>query len=144
MRLRGRHERNGVNERFRRWVAGMGVEDDLAQLDDDEHSWWAKRQQLSGIAGSDDESTEAEPEEIPDPWDSALLFSPIRHDPRNLLGLEQGVGWAEVKTRHRELTARYHPDRFVSASAKKRDEAAEILERINEAVDELRREMAGQ
>lgn len=142
MRLRGRHERNGVNERFRRWVAGVGVEDDLAQLDDDEHSWWAKRAQLSGVAGSDDAPSEPDVEPTPDPWDSALLFSPIRHDPRNLLGLEPNATWEDVKTRHRELTARYHPDRFVSASSAERTDAAEILERINEAVDELRREMA--
>jgi hypothetical protein len=120
----------------------MGVEDDLAQLDDDEHSWWAKRQHLSGIAGSDEDVAEPQPEASVDPWDSALLFSPIRHDPRNLLGLDSDVSWEQVKTRHRELTARYHPDRFVSASAQERRDAADILERINEAVDELRREMA--
>ncbi|MCP5025359.1 MAG: J domain-containing protein [Actinomycetia bacterium] len=131
-----------MNERFRRWVAGMGVEDDLAQLDDDEHSWWAKRTQLSGIAGTDEAPPETEEEPSPDQWDSALLFSPIRHDPRNLLGLEPNTTWDDVKARHRELTARYHPDRFVSASSVERTEAAEILERINEAVDELRREMA--
>ncbi len=142
MRLRGRHERNGVNERFRRWVAGMGVQDDLAQLDDDEHSWWAKRNQLSGVAGTEEQPQPAEEGPTPDPWDPALLFSPIRHDPRNLLGLDPSATWGDVKTRHRELTARYHPDRFVSAPATERDEAAEVLELINEAVDELRRELA--
>jgi curved DNA-binding protein CbpA len=62
----------------------------------------------------------------PPPPDSLSLY-------RNLLGLRQGFTSDELKAAYHDAAAKYHPDRYASASRRDRENAESVMKQINEA-----------
>lgn len=60
-----------------------------------------------------------------------------------VLGITRSASDKEVADAYRALAEIYHPDRYGSASAKAREEAARRMSRLNEAYDVIKRARAG-
>jgi hypothetical protein len=58
---------------------------------------------------------------------------------RTLLGLPAGFTQAQLKAAYRAMAAQYHPDRYESALAKDRQKAEEMMKRINDAYNILKK-----
>jgi hypothetical protein len=57
---------------------------------------------------------------------------------RSLLGLGQPFTGEELKAAYRSSAAKYHPDRYASASRKERDNAEDLMKKVNEAYEILK------
>ena len=57
---------------------------------------------------------------------------------RNLLGLGQRFTTDELKTAYRSSAAKYHPDRYASATNQERKDAEDLMKKVNEAYDRLK------
>ena len=62
----------------------------------------------------------------------------IEH-PTTTLGVDDDADWKTIRAAHRKLLAQLHPDRFVTADERTRQEAADRLAAINIAYHELER-----
>jgi hypothetical protein len=58
---------------------------------------------------------------------------------RALLGLSPGFTQARLKAAYRAMAAQYHPDRYESAPATERKKAEEMMKKINDAYNVLRK-----
>jgi len=65
------------------------------------------------------------------PPDSLSLY-------RNLLGLGTNFTADELKTAYRNAAAIYHPDRYASASRRERENAEDLMKKVNEAYECLK------
>jgi hypothetical protein len=65
------------------------------------------------------------------PPDSLSLY-------RNLLGLGPRFTGEELKAAYRRCAAMYHPDRYVSASPGERQNAEDLMKKVNEAHERLK------
>ena len=65
------------------------------------------------------------------PPDSLSLY-------RNLLGLGPRFTGEELKAAYRNCAAMYHPDRYASASRSERQNAEDIMKKVNEAYERLK------
>jgi len=65
------------------------------------------------------------------PPDSLLLY-------RNLLGLGTRFTDEELKAAYRNAAAMYHPDRYASATRKEREDAEDLMKKVNEAYECLK------
>ncbi len=59
--------------------------------------------------------------------------------PTQVLGVAPDADWNTIRSAHRKLLAQLHPDRFVTADDRTRQEAADKLAAINVAYHELER-----
>ncbi|UDY35517.1 J domain-containing protein [Dermatobacter hominis] len=59
--------------------------------------------------------------------------------PTRVLGVEDDADWNTIRAAHRKLLAKLHPDRFVTADERTRQDAADKLAAINVAYHELER-----
>jgi hypothetical protein len=58
---------------------------------------------------------------------------------RTLLGLPSGFTRAQLKAAYRAMAARYHPDHYTSAPARERQKAEEMMKKINDAYNILKK-----
>jgi len=65
------------------------------------------------------------------PSDSLTLY-------RNLLGLEPHFTSDELKTAYHHSAAKYHPDHYASASPSERQNAEDLMKKVNEAYECLK------
>jgi len=65
------------------------------------------------------------------PPDSLSLY-------RNLLGLGPRFTAEELKTAYRNAAAMYHPDRYASATRRERENAEDLMKKVNEAYENLK------
>jgi len=65
------------------------------------------------------------------PPDSLSLY-------RNLLGLGPRFTGEELKAAYRRCAAMYHPDRYTSASPNERQNAEDLMKKVNEAYERLK------
>jgi hypothetical protein len=65
------------------------------------------------------------------PPDSLSLY-------RNLLGLGPRFTGEELKVAYRRCAAMYHPDRYASASPNERQNAEDLMKKVNEAYERLK------
>ena len=70
-------------------------------------------------------------ENIYTPPDSLSLY-------RNLLGLGPRFTDEELKAAYRNAAAMYHPDRYASASRRDRENAEDLMKKVNEAYETLK------
>ena len=59
--------------------------------------------------------------------------------PTRVLGVDDDADWNTIRSAHRKLLAKLHPDRFVTADERTRRDAADKLAAINVAYHELER-----
>jgi len=57
---------------------------------------------------------------------------------RNLLGLGPRFTSEELKTAYRNCAAMYHPDRYASSSHEERQNAEDLMKKVNEAYERLK------
>jgi hypothetical protein len=57
---------------------------------------------------------------------------------RNLLGLGQRFTSEELKAAYRNCAAMYHPDRYASSSRDERQNAEDLMKKVNEAYERLK------
>ena len=60
-------------------------------------------------------------------------------EPTTVLGVDPDADWNTIRAAHRKLLAQLHPDRYVTADDRTRDDAAERLAAVNVAYHELDR-----
>ena len=70
-------------------------------------------------------------ENISAPPDSLSLY-------RNLLGLGPRFTDDELKAAYRNAAAMYHPDRYAAASRRERENAEDLMKKVNEAYETLK------
>jgi len=143
-------------------------EDDAADLSEDEHAWWADREEVIGVPHG------AAPEPEPaaetdtntgfqDYWSAESLFeeqarpkpppagsneaSPPTIEVPGAMDLDSahlvlqvkvGVDWEDVTSAHRRLAKLYHPDRLISYSPEAQDLGQARMAEINAAHATLR------
>ena len=136
--------------------------DDSVSLADDDHAWWAGRDELQKVFVpkpriDDDVDQPAPHSEFEDKYSTESLFNwadgPEPDDPTHggqgtlldpyaILGLQPGATLDEVVNAHRSLAKRYHPDRQHGAGDAERRHADETMRRVNAAYQELRSRLA--
>jgi DnaJ-class molecular chaperone len=57
---------------------------------------------------------------------------------QRLLGLKLIFTQGELKTAYREAAEKYHPDRYISASKRDRENAETLMKQVNEAYEVLK------
>lgn len=143
-------------------------EDDLddrdADLSEDQHAWWAAREEVAGVPrGTSPPPTDAAPEpesQFADYWTAESLFDEqpkppppeARAEPPDLdvpggmdldsahlvLQIPIGVDWEQITTAHRRLAKLYHPDRLMSYSPGAQELGRDRMSEINAAHATLR------
>lgn len=136
-------------------------DDETVSLADDDHAWWAGRDELQQVfvprrrevpgaappdpVGNTGGFTEQYSTESLFNWASSTEPDDPTHggtglplDPYRVLGLEPGASLSEVVAAHRSLAKRYHPDQLVDADDADRFEAAQTMSTVNAAYQELR------
>ena len=134
-------------------------DDESVSLADDDHAWWAGREELKkafvakprSVASGDAEvhrpsafeekySTESlfNWADGPDPDDPTHGGQGSLLDPYGVLGLQPGATLEQVVSAHRALAKTYHPDRQLNASEEDRLAADQTMRRVNAAYHELR------
>jgi hypothetical protein len=79
-----------------------------------------------------------EPRPGSDPRPPGPTFD-LEDAPTRVLGVEDDADWNTIRSAHRKLLAQLHPDRFVTADDRTRQDAADKLAAINVAYHELER-----
>lgn len=142
-------------------------DDDMVSLADDDHAWWAGRDELErafepkhrvapGTVRAD--PTPTNPSGFTDKYSTESLFNwasssepddpthggtGLPLDPYRVLDLEPGATLSEVVAAHRTLAKRYHPDQMFDADDAERVAAAQKMSTINAAYHELRSRLLG-
>jgi DnaJ-domain-containing protein 1 len=132
--------------------------DENVSLADDDHAWWAGRDELKKVfvpksRSEGDLDEPARHSNFEDKYSTESLFNwadgPEPDDPTHggqgtlldpyaVLGLQPGATLDEVVNAHRSLAKRYHPDRQHGAGDDERQLADETMRRVNAAYHELR------
>ncbi|HET8929437.1 MAG TPA: J domain-containing protein [Acidimicrobiales bacterium] len=140
-------------------------DDDMVSLADDNHAWWAGRDELQRAFVPKDraapggaEPTPTNPSGFTDKYSTESLFNwasssepddpthggtGLPLDPYRVLDLEPGATLSEVVAAHRTLAKRYHPDQLFDADDAERVTAAQKMSTINAAYHELRSRLMG-
>ncbi len=135
------------------------TDDDSVSLDDEDHAWWAGRDELKKAFVAKPRSAEPGPTEVnrpsafeekysteslfnwadgPDPDDPTHGGQGSLLDPYGVLGLQPGATLEQVVGAHRALAKTYHPDRQLDATEADRLLADQTMRRVNAAYHELR------
>jgi DnaJ-domain-containing protein 1 len=148
---------------FRREDEG---EDDAADLSEDEHAWWAAREEVAGVPHGTAPEPEPEPEAgsgFSDYWSAESLFEEQarpKPPPKDQAGsahasvdvpgamdldsahlvlqVKIGVDWEDITSAHRKLAKLYHPDRLISYSPEAQELGRTRMAEINAAHATLR------
>lgn len=143
------------------------TDDEMVSLADDDHAWWAGRDELQRAFVPSDRVPPATPTAEAGPamsasfndqysteslfnWASSSEPDDPTHggtglplDPYRVLGLQPGASLSEVVAAHRSLAKRYHPDQMFDADEADRLAAAQKMSTINGAYHELRTRLMG-
>ncbi len=139
-----------------------------ADLSEDEHAWWAAREEVAGVprgVAPDDEVEEAEAHSgFADYWSAESLFDegtgpkaappPPRREQAEaeaaaaggmdldsahlVLQVPIGVSWEDITSAHRKLAKLYHPDRLIAHSPEAKELGRSRMAEINAAHATLR------
>ena len=60
-----------------------------------------------------------------------------KRDYYEVLGIQKGASYSEIKKAYRKAAMKYHPDKFSNASEKEKKEAEEKFKEVNEAYQVL-------
>jgi len=101
--------------------------DTRADTRDDTRSQRVSTENTKSRAASNNESAAG----INTPPDSLSLY-------RNLLGLGPRFTGEELKAAYRNAAAIYHPDRYASATRRERENAEDLMKKVNEAYECLK------
>jgi DnaJ-domain-containing protein 1 len=141
-------------------------DDDAADLSEDEHAWWAAREEVAGVprgtpageASIPDGPTADTASGFSDYWSADSLFDEPQAEPpptdeptgvdvpgamdldsaHLVLQVGIGVSWEEITKAHRKLAMQYHPDRLVDWSPEAQDLGRARMAEINAAHATLR------
>jgi DnaJ-domain-containing protein 1 len=141
------------------------VDDDAADLSEDEHAWWAARESVAGVPrGGPAEPAPPSSGEgetgFSDYWSNESLFEEHQAPPppssedqpagmdvpggldldaaHLVLQVRIGVTWEEITAAHRRLAKLYHPDRLVEWSPEAQELGRTRMAEINSAHATLR------
>ncbi len=145
------------------------AEDDLddrdADLSEDEHAWWAARQEVAGVPRGpqhDDDPPPPPPDaQFADYWTAESLFEEQAPPPpppaedsveadldlaggmdldsaHLVLQIEVGANWEAVTQAHRKLAKQFHPDRLYDHSPAAQELGRNRMAEINAAHATLR------
>jgi hypothetical protein len=155
----------GRRGRLFRRAEDLLVDDDDADLSEDEHAWWAARDGVAGVPRGPQAEEEAPADtgddaRFQDYWSNESLFeenqvpppppagepSPDLDVPGGLdldaahlvLQVRIGVTWEEITAAHRRLAKLYHPDRLVEWSPEAQELGRLRMAEINSAHATLR------
>ncbi len=138
-------------------------EDRDADLGEDEHAWWARREEINAVPRGDRRNVEEPPpadSTFNDYWTAESLFdeppATLRSEPAPedvpaepahgmdldaahlVLQVPIGADWDDITAAHRRLAKLYHPDRLVELSAEAQDVGRQRMAEINAAHASLR------
>jgi DnaJ-domain-containing protein 1 len=129
-----------------------GPPKESVDLSDEEHAWWAARDELeTGRVphGRKRRSTADEPTKsgFETYYSSESLFDWTgdeagmidETDPYVVLGLPTSATWDQISSAHRRLAKLHHPDRLGDATPEERESSDERIRELNIAYMELRR-----
>ena len=153
----------GKRGRLFRRAEDLLVDDDDADLSEDEHAWWAARDGVAAVPrgnNPDEAPAEAADPGFSDYWSAESLFEEqqqatpppagdhaaevdvpggIDLDAAHLvLQVRIGVTWEEITAAHRRLAKLYHPDRLVEWSSEAQELGRTRMAEINSAHATLR------
>ena len=143
------------------------LDEESADLGEDEHAWWAAREEVAGVPTGTPGPVEAPPEGAGEPqfsdyWSAESLFEhneaapppadepAATSEPAELPGsmdldaahlvlqVAVGVDWEDITKAHRRLAKLYHPDRLVEWSPEAQDLGRTRMAEINQAHATLR------
>jgi DnaJ-domain-containing protein 1 len=155
----------GRRGRLFRRAEDLLVDDDDADLSEDEHAWWAAREGVAAVprGGPSEDAPAPEGEDDPrfaDYWSTESLFDEHQQVPppppgepapeidvpggldldaaHLVLQVRIGVTWEEITAAHRRLAKLYHPDRLVEWSPEAQELGRTRMAEINSAHATLR------
>jgi DnaJ-domain-containing protein 1 len=135
-------------------------------LSDDEHAWWASRDELAHAYVPPAKKQRQEPEAekrsgFKEYFTAESLFTQGasrdpgsdggdrdgsddavrggKSNPYVVLGLPDSASWEQISTAHRRLAKLHHPDRLLDATPEKRKQSEAQMRELNIAYSELRR-----
>lgn len=141
-----------------------GVGSDRADLDGDEHAWWAQREvaevwtprerRRSEVDPSPEEERDILAEHFGDDWRTSFGFvAPTQEeldsaaaaeqqalddqDPYKVLQVDPSASWEEIVAAHRHQARAHHPDRLFGQSPEEVAAGEERIRVINAAYQEL-------
>jgi DnaJ-domain-containing protein 1 len=142
------------------------LDDEGADLSEDEHAWWAAREGVAGVPRGNPAEPESEAEPEPaspyaEYFNTETLFdgeaaaapppdpdaqAPDLDVPGGMdldsahlvLQIDIGVDWEDITKAHRSLAKQYHPDRLVSYSPEAQELGRVRMAEINAAHATLR------
>lgn len=134
---------------------GGGGDDDSVNIStDEEHAWWASRDELDSDRIPHGRTKKKPIEEEPkrntfeDYFSTESLFDWSGQDtsgvldetdPYVVLGLPPSATWEEISASHRRLAKLHHPDRMLHATDEERENSDRRIRELNIAYMELRR-----
>ena len=156
----------GRRGRLFRRAEDLLVDDDDADLSEDEHAWWAARDTVAGVprgGPAEPEQTTEGDSHFQDYWSNESLFEEQQATPppsgepaaeqaptvdvpggldldaaHLVLQVRIGVTWEEITAAHRRLAKLYHPDRLVEWSPEAQELGRTRMAEINSAHATLR------
>jgi hypothetical protein len=151
----------GRRGRLFRRAEDLLEDEEAADLSEDEHAWWAAREEVAGVprgtSAGRDEPTEDGSGGFEDYWSAESLFDEqkkqtlpppdeVTEVPGGLdldaahlvLQIRIGVTWEEITAAHRRLAKLYHPDRLVDWSPEAQELGRDRMAEINAAHATLR------
>jgi hypothetical protein len=151
----------GRRGRLFRRAEDLLVDEDTADLSEDEHAWWAAREGVAAVprghAADEPPPTDEPASGFQDYWSAESLFEeqappPPADEPDDaelpggmdldaahlVLQLQVGVEWEDITKAHRRLAKLYHPDRLVEWSPDAQELGRRRMAEINEAYGTLR------
>jgi DnaJ-domain-containing protein 1 len=139
------------------------LDDRDADLSEDQHAWWAAREEVAGVPRGTTPPPVEEPEpetQFSDYWTAESLFDEQPKPPppeqktaeaelevpggmdldsaHLVLQIKIGVDWEAITTAHRSLAKLYHPDRLMSYSPEAQELGRHRMSEINAAHATLR------
>ena len=153
----------GVNVVDARVVEGHSPARALHDLSEDEHAWWAAREEVAGVPRGTPLEEEVDPNAdrgFADYWSAESLFDEQPKPPPTatdgadtqelaagamdldsahlVLQVSVGAEWEVVVKAHRKLAKLYHPDRLIEWSPEAQEYGRLRMSEINEAHATLR------
>jgi DnaJ-domain-containing protein 1 len=139
--------------RRRRHDDAVGAEtQESVDLNDEEHAWWAARDELETGQVPHGKKRRKPPEQpkksgFESYYTAESLFEWTTEgvsifdetDPYVVLGLPSSASWQEISTAHRRLAKLHHPDRMIDATDEERQDSDRRIRELNIAYMELRR-----